>query len=60
MINWKTPFRGLLPLACLMAGPAFAQEATEAAEPAAIEAGIAAATDTAFIFNCCDVAWICI
>ncbi|PSK88221.1 Amt family ammonium transporter [Limimaricola soesokkakensis] len=51
MTNWKTPLRGLAPLACLMAGPAFAQEAAEAAEPAVLEAGIAAATDTAFILN---------
>ncbi|WP_282023971.1 ammonium transporter [Limimaricola cinnabarinus] len=51
MTHWKTPLAGLLPLACLMAGPALAQEAAEAAEPATFEAGIAAATDTAFIFN---------
>ena len=51
MTHWKTPLAGLLPLACLMAGPALAQEAAEAAEPATLEAGIAAATDTAFIFN---------
>ncbi|PHP27450.1 ammonium transporter [Limimaricola cinnabarinus] len=51
MTHWKTPLAGLLPLACLMAGPTLAQEAAEAAEPATFEAGIAAATDTAFIFN---------
>ncbi|MGR3625512.1 MAG: ammonium transporter, partial [Limimaricola sp.] len=51
MTHWKTPFRGLLPLACLMAGPAFAQEAPQTADPTVLEAGIAAATDTAFILN---------
>ena len=51
MTQWKSPLRGLLPLACLMAGPAVAQEATAAADPAALDVGIAAATDTMFIFN---------